>query len=520
MTRAGRQPRIGIVLAILLPLAVLALWRLNASRPGDEFTLGGPLLPYAAAQIEGLNVTHDGVQYRLESREGRWSLTGGVVDFVDDTRVSDLLSDLVAAAGGALLPGTEPLDRRYEFNGSEAVRLTVFGPDGSSTRLALGATNPVTGQVYASGAGRAACFPVEAAVRDRLRKLPDAIRIETLLPGFSLRAVTEVDIEGGTRRRLVRRDGGWWLLWPHAHLAGLNPAAAEYQRLYEDRRWSDAQGDWIRASDDAVSLAVFRISSSNVRGFVPPGEVSSRRAQWGLDSYYRRVELRGEQLNPLPDVDASLLRIDFGASIDGEYVAALRGGNLVLTDDRVLEILEGPASDLVSLEALSFPVLRADSLSVVVDGNEVLAGHRDQQLFEAELAEQGGDVDRVEGRRSWKLDRAAVSSIGEDASVRIRTLAVVLDRLPLLTAFPPTATPDALQPANRAEVRISGDFAGQEIRAGLIIGTLDPTKLPAGSPAVRKDPEGGAAVALWRSDTGQLLQVPASLLASLRNLAH
>lgn len=511
-------PRFGLVLAVLLPLAALLLWWLAHRSQADPFTLGGPLLPWSPEQVEELTLTRGGAQYRIERSEGGvWRLTGALVDFADAERVDKLLQALAAAQGGPLLPGSEPEDRRYEFNGPEAMRLAVFGPDAEAWRLSLGAVNPVTGFVYASGAGRSACFPVENSLRDRLLKLPDEVRATTLLPDFRLSAVQSL-ILGGAADLVLRRDeAGWWLRWNPDERVGPGGLAGAYQKWYGDRRLGDAQGRWLRANDDAISLLLFQTSSQVVRRFVPPSEAEPNLAAWGLEPPYRRVVMEGPELVAGPITQK--IEIDFGASLDGDQVAAQRLENVLMTDDTALKKLEWRAVDLLDLAALSFPVVQADSLEVSYEGRLILAGHRDPAATQREIDTQHGDLDRVDGRRAWVADYPAPGPALDPGAtdVRLQTVVITLDRLPILAVFAPQSTPAALAPAGRARVRIAR--GGGRPAETLLIGTLVAGSLPPGSSAPAPDPDGIAPTVLWRPGTGQLLQVPAAFLTTLRNLS-
>lgn len=519
---AGRPPipRYGRVLAVVLPIAVAVLWFLSQRDDSGPYTLGGPLLPWTPDQVESLTLTRDGAQYRVERGErGIWRLTGAVVDFADEERIDKLLTDLAATRGGPLLAGTEPMDRRYEFNGPGAMRLTIFGPESEPWRLALGAVNPVTGFVYASGAERTACFPVETSLRQRLLEIPDEIRAQTLLPSIRLSSVERLTI-GGAEELVLRRDGeGWWLRWNPDERPGPGSIAGDYQRFYADRRIENAQGRWLRAADDAISLLMYQTSSLVVRRFVPPSEADPNLEAWGLRPPLRRIVLEG------PGLRAGNLEkrveIDFGPSLDGEVVAVRRLENVMLADDTALKKLELRPVDLLGLEVLSHPVVRADSFTVFVDEQLVLAGHRDAGLYAHELDVQKGDADRVDGRQAWIADYPVPGPTVDPGrmDVRLQTAVVALDRVPILAVFPPQREPEALAPNGRVRIEIERACGDETCRETLVLGTLLPDRLPAGSPAEARDPEGAAPAAVWFPRTGQLLQVPAAALTTLRNLA-
>ena len=125
--RLGSLPRPVLPLLILLAVAVAVLLWLRAHESGDPFTLGGPLLPVPADEVDGFLLTRLDGQYRFDRHEnGTWSLGGAVTDFLSRTYTDRFVGNLALAQGGPLLPGTEVEDRRYEFNGEQAIRLTIF----------------------------------------------------------------------------------------------------------------------------------------------------------------------------------------------------------------------------------------------------------------------------------------------------------------------------------------------------------------------------------------------------------
>lgn len=519
---AGRPPvpRYGRLLAIVLPIAVAVLWFLSQRDDTGPYTLGGPLLPYTPEQVESLTLTRDGAQYRIGlSDQGIWQLSGAVVDFAEGERIQKLLADLGSARGGPLLAGTEPMDRRYEFNGPGAMRLAVFGPDAEPWRLALGAVNPVTGFVYASGAGRNACFPVEASLRQKLLELPDEIRTQTLLPPIRLEAVRRLTVGGAGEMVLRRDDDGWWLRWNEAERPGPGSVAGDYLRLYSDRRFEDEQGRWLRADDNAISLLLYQTSALVVRRFVPPSEADPNLENWGLRPAWRSVVLEGPELRA--GNVTKRIEIDFGPSLDGETAAVRRLENVMLADDTALKKLELRPRDLLQLELRPYAVVRADSFTVAADDRLVLSGHRDAAVWEAELQQKKGDADRVDGRDAWIADFPVPGPTIQpgEMDVRLQSTVVALDRTEILAVFPPRPQPDALEQEGRVRIRIVRQCEGGPCAETVVLGTLRPDRLPPGSPPPARDPEGSAPVAAWFPATGQLLQVPATNLTTLRNLA-
>lgn len=522
--KLSRIPRIAWILAVVLVVAAGTLWKIRSNRPAFEYGLGGPLVPLAPEQISGLLVTQGGAQIRLDrTGAGQWSLTGALTDFVNPVAMETILTDLTRAEGGPLLPGTQPEDRRYDFTGPDAVRLTVFPLDGEPLRLSLGATNPVTGLVYASGARRRACFPVRPAVREVLRGLPESIRVNTLLPPFRFDGVAGVEIRGG-RSGLVlqRRQDQWWIRAEDNSALVVGELAESYQRRYSDRRWEYEGQVWILADPDAVQLLLYEISALLVRAYVPPAEAESHQESWRLDPPYRQVILTGHGLNPLAGEGvADELSVAFGISLDGTYVPARRLGNTLLTDEVALRTLEKPASHLVITKALTFPVVHADSLRLESAGELVMRGHRDPEKFAAILERKGYDLDRTEGRDSWVVDFPVLSVMEHSvkaSAVRLQTLVVELERIPILTVLPPAETSGVFLAENRSRVTVYRDASGSSGPQIVELGWLDLDHLPAGSPPLAPTENSERPAGLRLPRTGQLFQVPADLLVTIRNL--
>ena len=527
VTRSGSLWRTVWILALVLILAGGLLGKIHSDRPAFDFALGGPLLPYTPDQIDGLLLTRGGAQYRLDrTGDGVWTLTGAVTDFVEVPALENFLKELTAARGGGLLPGTEPEDRRYEFNGPDAIRLTVFTLAGERTRLALGVSNPVTGLIYAFGAGRRACFPVTPEFRQALVGLPDAVRTQTLLPPFPLQSVTGVEIKGGrSDTRLIRQDGLWWLRAEDPALDDLGPLTRSYQALYRDRRREREDGLWILADSGAVNLLVYEISSLIVREFVPAARAEANLADWNLDPPNRLVTLSGSQLNPDPRYgDPGSLVIAFGLSLDGKLAPVRRLENVLLTDELALRSLEKSAADLVEIQALTFPAVLADSIQVLFQGREVLRGHRDPDQFARLLERKGNDLDRVGGRLAWVIDFPVFPVVtnppNEPLHIRVRSLVVELDRLPILTVLPPAAEDGMFAEDGRSRITVfMTDPEGPRSEV-LEFGWLEAERLPPGSPPLARSTEGERPAGLWLPRTGQLLQVPPQTLVTIRNFGR
>lgn len=526
MARSGRTatvPRSALVLAVLLAVALVALFLLRRQPSPPDHTLGGSLFDLPADRIEGLLLTREGVQHRLDrTPAGQWTLTGATSDFLDQAAVANLLKALSEATGGRLLPGSQPEDRRYEFNGPGALRLTIFTADGTSPKLAIGAKNPVTGAYYGSGAGREACFPVSPGLRETLARVPEAQRLGTLLPAVDRDRVTAIEVGRGPQRdRLERRQGRWWLLAPAAAEAELGAWHRDYTARYADRRLEQDGRQWLLASDEAARLIIHETTRTVVRSMTPPVEAAGRLEDLGLagGDPWRRVVLRGAGLNPDPLAGpADGLELSFGLPEAQGSAPVLRRGNLLEAEPEAVNTLSQPLSHLLDARAVAFNIPLADSLVLAREGTVLLRAHRDT------TPAQPGERFKERPVDFWVTDLPTRQATGLDQRAHNRmtsNLLANLDRMPILQVLPPTDDPAVL--ADREQVVVTVWFAeGPDVpgvgrgRIELRIGYLEGGRLPAGSPALALPADGLDPVGLWRPDTGQLLQIPGTTITTAR----
>ncbi len=512
--RSGAAPRSVLILTALLVAAVGTLFFVRQNRPTHDFTLGGPLFPVATEDIEGLLLTRQGAQYRLDrTDQTNWSLTGAVADYVDSLAVVKLLDTLTGAYGGPLLAGTETEDRRYEFNGPEAIRLTLFVTGAEPLSLALGTTNPVGGNVYASGVGREACFMVPTILRKALADLPGTLQYRSLLPLRDRDDLERVEISRGGRQTVVEfRDNRWWLLMPPEGPAFLGEKVRVYQAMYDDRRVTDDRGVWVLASSPAVHLLVYTVCRTLVREIKPAAEGAAVAVDWELDPPWAKVVLTGLGINPDPAAgDPDRMAIAFGPALDQNRVPAMRRGHVLLADGEALEVLEKPLGILAHRTALTFLVLQSDVIQLEREGRLLVRGTRT------------GTAITKEGRNAWLTEIPRTIREGLDDSRRhslVRNLAVNLDRISVLAVLPPVHDPDIL--ADRERVKITVSFGvGEDVHSEILeFGYLDEARLPVGSPPLAATEDGRPAVGLWFPASGKLLQVPDQVIVTARNMVQ
>lgn len=490
-------------LAAVAVAAGAFLWSTRGGTSASARAQGGPLLGGARAPLDALVLNRGGRTCRLERVEGGgWTLGGAVVDDVDPRAMAALVDSLEAARGGPLLPGTEPEDRRFEFNGPEGLHLALHRADGTRLDLALGTVDPLAGARYASGAGRRFCFTVPAALRDRLAALPDGVRARTLLPGLDASRVDRLVIErDGQARVLARRDGRWWLLAPEGP-AAFGPLAAGYQALYDDRRRSDDEGPWLQASTRTVEKLLHEVSATVVREMAGPERTAELAATWQLAPPWRRVTLHGQDLRPAlrgaRDDEVLAPSLAFGPRLDERLVPALRRGNVLAVDREAVATLEKPVGDLLELNALPVGALAADAVAVAWEGRPLFSGSR------------RGQSEGTDGRAAWLADTPAAAAWGFGEPERhglVRDLVVNLGRQPILRALPP---------------RRDGDPLREDGRAGIVLtfGTGPGARTRQWEAGWLREPVAGATAAVWEPATGQLLAIPDELPVSLRNAAR
>lgn len=500
--RPGRPALASLALLSVAVAAGVFLWSGRGGRDPADRPLGASLLGPASAPIDALLLNARGLSYRFDRQpSGAWTLTGALADDLDQRAMAALVDTLETVMAGPLLPGTEPGDRRYAFNGPESLQLTVHRADGRELDLALGDANPINGTRYASGAGRRFCFTVPSWLRDRLAALPDAVRARTLLPGVDPRGVERITIErDGHASTLVRADGRWWLPAPDGP-AAFGPLAAQYDARYDDRRRTDADGLWLQASTRAVERLIYEVTRISVRELAPPQRAGELAASWGLDPPWRRVTLAGAGVRPgLAGVEAAEAAdpsVAFGPPLDERFVPALRRGLVLVVEREAITTLLEPPAGLLDLTALPVYALDADALEVTWEGRPLLRGSR------------RGAPDVVDGRNAWLTDEPSAdrwTGLENERHGLVRDLVVNLSRQPVLAALPRQVTPDPLRQEGRVGVKLTFG-AGAAARA--LHWELGWLREPAGSPTA----------AMWTAGDGRLVTIPDALLVTIRNAA-
>lgn len=499
------------ILVLVLGAGLFALLRRDDGPGGGERLLGGLLLDMDPATVSQIIVTEHGRQHRLERGAGtHWSLRGAIHDWVEPQLLAIRLTELAGAQGGAVLAGTVPEDRRYEFNGPDGVRLVVVHEDGREVRLAMGATNPVTGFVYASGGGRPGCFPIMRETRDVIAGLAESVRLLKLLPPVDLADLASIDLAWGDRPlHLWQADGRWWLQVSGPEDPRLPDLARDYHGHYDDR-WRREEGRLgYQAHLETVGLLVHDITDNPAAMLVGPDDLAQARAAWGLDRIWRRVDLHGEGIDPDPSADRpDHLSIAFAAPLDPERIPFLRRDLPLLAGTTPRQSLDLPLDAFADRRALTMQVMPADTVLLAGQDGLLLRVAHDRTI-----------TGRFDGRHEW-VALPPLSRMGseEDAQTTASHFVVEVDRLATLAVLPPTSDRRVLKDDERLKLTLVWNDPPH--REEYEVGVLDPAYLPPGSPTLADAPANPGPVGLWRPADGRLLQVSSNLVLTGRNLAR
>ncbi len=512
MDRSGKIPRSTLLLALVLLVSAVGLFWVSRTPSSRNEILGGPLLDLENTTIDGFLLTRGGGQYRFDrNAQGYWTLRGGLDDFLDQKAVLSFLNDLKVSEGGRLLAGTEIEDRRYEFNGPDALRLTVFTADGRQQKLAIGTVNPVTGRFYASSPRRPGCFPVTEIVRHRLAALPSSLQLPYLLPHFDRNVIQRLEIwYSGELHILQRFEDRWWLRMPPGGLAAMGPEAQAYNQIYADRMEARDGHTWLLASENVPYQIIYECSEIIINEFTPPSIGQARLQEWDLDPAWRRVKMYGAGINPDSTEAASgVLDIALGMALEDNRVPVLRRGNVMLTEGEALNRLSGPLSDLLHGTAITFLVAECDSFQASREGSLMLSA-----IHGAAPAVRPGTQKRPTVE-SWLTQYPAASQREDlrEASYHglSRHLIVNLDRLEILKVLPATNERRVLSEKERVVFEFFGPE--KEVRT-LEFGFLDEEYVSAD---LVTPPDGMPPVGMWQPETGQLIQVPGHVVVTLRS---
>jgi len=192
-------------------------------------------------------------------------------------------------------------------------------------------------------------------------------------------------------------------------------------------------------------------------------------------------------------------------------VPALRRGNVLMTELEALRSLNAPLGDFLDVGAVSFLLADGDSLSVWREGELVLRGFRGEA---PEVLAGSRPRPVVE---SWLTTfptrelRPGMTDLSYNGLVRY--LITDMDRLETLAVLPPVDDRRILLDKERVVMEIDTPEGMQMLE----IGYLDEEYLRLGSRKPVGTDDSMEPVAIWRPETGQLLQVPGFVLVTVRN---
>lgn len=499
-------------LGLVLVVAILGFVFLRGDSGTSDFTLGGRVFPIAAEDIMVMHLTKENKEYRFERfGPNGWSLNGAVSDYLDASAMTDLVGFLSSIEGGRVLPGTAAEDRRYAFDSSESIRLVVFATEGREVRLALGVQNPVTGGVYASGAGRPGCFPVGQGLRNRLRALPISVQEKNLLPPFDQTTLTEVNVwRGSEMLSLKPADSRWWIKEPADGLAQLGVAFRNYHEVYGDRRVLRDGQAWLLAEPRVVEKLLYEASQVLVRDIITTEDSPGRMEEWSLLPPWREIVFHGPAINQDPLAGPpDELSLSFGPPLENDYIPFIRQGNLMLSDKMAALTLGEPLGKWVDTGALPFRVEMGDSLHIAGDGNVALSAYPGDD----------NDISRWVGRISSQ-GKAALDERGNQNA--IESLITNLDRMNFFQVLPPTDNAEVLAETERVHLTFWSSKEGLVGPRKIEFGWLDLDHLSADhatrATKLAAEEDGQRPAGMWIPGTGKLLQVPAHLVIRFRNL--
>ncbi len=480
MTGRRRIPTSLVLLPVLLVVAVG--WLILDMRSGSKFSTGDPLIPFAPAQINHIEIRHQGNIYDIIQTADGWRLQGTVTDWASTPGVESLIEKICRLTGNASLPGSDPDDESYGFSRYEGFSVQVGDAEGREVEVAFGLFNTVTETYYAAGAGRAEVFTVAPEVRAAFADLPNSVRLHCLLPPFDRSRVDSVLIKRRTVDELIllsRFQGRWWLRRPAAGVRRLGTLVRTYNQYYDDRRDHHSGSDWLLANPQLVSRMLFEISETGLAGFGPPQYDDDYLAEIGLLPPLRQISFTFDDGRPAQN-------ISFGDLDEHDRAVALRAepACIVLAQDFARTTALLPVSELLHTGVFPFVFADVDSFHLYHEGHHLLTG--------------------LAGAENWigvVVPEYPTGNLGENIDFLTADIVTGITNCVIEEVLPPVAQPHPLVDQQRTTVRIRLDQE-QDIRwIDLRFGRL----------------ADGRSVAYY-PETGVLLRIDDGILTSFRSL--
>jgi hypothetical protein len=145
--------------------------------------------------------TREGIEARLERREGSWSLAEPVVFPADRFAVDGMAANLAGLVSEAALENPQPL---LEYDLDDAARTVRFSAGGQERALLLGRQTPVGSNTYAKTGGSDAVYTVQTYKAQSFDKALDDLREKRILD-FDTSAIQRVEARWPNGRVVLER---------------------------------------------------------------------------------------------------------------------------------------------------------------------------------------------------------------------------------------------------------------------------------------------------------------------------
>jgi hypothetical protein len=160
--------------------------------------------------IKGLKLTTDNGAIALSKSDSGWNLTAPTSGAAEDSDVSNIVTDIVAAKAADLVSEAPEDAAKYGLtNAKRSATITLAG--GGERSLLIG--NKVEEQYYAKLADRAQIVKIEKALYDKLNPKAAALRSKTIVKA-SQEDVTRVELKNPHMNLVVEpdKDHNKWLV--------------------------------------------------------------------------------------------------------------------------------------------------------------------------------------------------------------------------------------------------------------------------------------------------------------------
>jgi hypothetical protein len=247
--------------------------------------------------------TRDGVEARLERREGGWSLAEPVVFPADRFAVDGMAANLAGLVSEETLENPQSPG---EYGLDEAARTVRFSAGGQARSLLLGRQTPVGSNTYAKTGGADAVYTVQTYKAQSFDKALDDLREKRILD-FDPSAIRRVEARWPDGRVVVER----------AEAAG-DEADAQSER----GTWRLVAPLEARADDEVVDDLLSDLSYLRAAGFVddPPDDAEAGLAPPSFEVILTPAAQAGVEVAPI--------RLAVGGMHEGERL--VRGAHTSL----------------------------------------------------------------------------------------------------------------------------------------------------------------------------------------------